>query len=123
MADIPAQTIAEGSAFATINLDSYVTAVKGAGKEWKVGGTGSGQEDSILTAMMDKDFGYEVTYIPFPGGDRDWGVCAQLTVAGSIVLRERFLQPTDLKWNQQTSSRFGSLAIPGVPSIDHQVAL
>ena len=50
------------------DLDSYVTAVKSAGKEWKVGGTGSGQEDSILTAMMEAEFGYEVTYIPFPGG-------------------------------------------------------
>lgn len=50
------------------DLDSYVAAVKAAGMEWKVGGTGSGQEDSILTAMMEKEFGYEVTYIPFPGG-------------------------------------------------------
>jgi tripartite-type tricarboxylate transporter receptor subunit TctC len=50
------------------DLDSYVKAVKAAGKSWKVGGTGSGQEDSILTAMMEKEFGYEVTYIPFPGG-------------------------------------------------------
>ena len=50
------------------DLGSYVDAVKAAGKEWKVGGTGSGQEDSILTAMMEKEFGYEVTYIPFPGG-------------------------------------------------------
>ncbi len=50
------------------DLDSYVEAVKAAGKEWKVGGTGSGQEDSILTAMMEKEFGYKVTYIPFPGG-------------------------------------------------------
>jgi tripartite-type tricarboxylate transporter receptor subunit TctC len=50
------------------DLDSYVSAVKGAGKDWKVGGTGSGQEDSILTAMMEAEFGYEVTYIPFPGG-------------------------------------------------------
>jgi len=50
------------------DLDSYVAAVKAAGKNWKVGGTGSGQEDSILTAMMEKEFGYEVTYIPFPGG-------------------------------------------------------
>ena len=46
------------------DLDSYVTAVKSAGKDWKVGGTGSGQEDSILTAMMEAEFGYEVTYIP-----------------------------------------------------------
>lgn len=50
------------------DLDSYVSAVKAAGKEWKVGGTGSGQEDSILTAMMEAEFGYKVTYIPFPGG-------------------------------------------------------
>lgn len=50
------------------DLDSYVAAVKEAGLDWKVGGTGSGQEDSILTAMMENQFGYEVTYIPFPGG-------------------------------------------------------
>ncbi len=50
------------------DLKSYVDAVKKAGKTWKVGGTGSGQEDSILTAMMEAEFGYEVTYIPFPGG-------------------------------------------------------
>ena len=50
------------------DLDSYVSAVKSAGKGWKVGGTGSGQEDSILTAMMEAAFDYEVTYIPFPGG-------------------------------------------------------
>jgi len=50
------------------NLDNYVMAVKKAGKGWKVGGTGSGQEDSILTAMMEAEFGYKVTYIPFPGG-------------------------------------------------------
>ncbi len=50
------------------DIDSYVAAVKAAGKAWKVGGTGSGQEDSILTAMMEAHFGYEVTYIPFPGG-------------------------------------------------------
>jgi len=50
------------------DLDSYVATVQTAGKDWKVGGTGSGQEDSILTAMMEKEFDYEVTYIPFPGG-------------------------------------------------------
>ena len=50
------------------DLDSYVAAVKAAGGSWKVGGTGTGQEDSILTAMMEKEFGYDVTYIPFPGG-------------------------------------------------------
>ena len=50
------------------DLESYVAAVKAADSSWKVGGTGSGQEDSILTAMMEKELGYKVTYIPFPGG-------------------------------------------------------
>ncbi len=50
------------------DLDSYVETVKAAGLDWKVGGTGSGQEDSVLTAMMEAAFEYEVTYIPFPGG-------------------------------------------------------
>jgi putative tricarboxylic transport membrane protein len=50
------------------DLDTYVKEVKAAGTNWKVGGTGSGQEDSILTAMMEAEFGYKVTYIPFPGG-------------------------------------------------------
>lgn len=50
------------------DLDSYVSTVKAAGLDWKVGGTGSGQEDSVLTAMMEAAFDYDVTYIPFPGG-------------------------------------------------------
>ena len=50
------------------DLESYVAAVKAADGSWKVGGTGSGQEDSILTAMMEAEFDYKVTYIPFPGG-------------------------------------------------------
>jgi tripartite-type tricarboxylate transporter receptor subunit TctC len=50
------------------DLDSYVQTVKGAGLDWKVGGTGSGQEDSVLTAMMEAAFDYDVTYIPFDGG-------------------------------------------------------
>lgn len=50
------------------SLESYVAAVKKAGKDWKMGGTGSGQEDSILTAMLESEFGFDVTYVPFPGG-------------------------------------------------------
>jgi len=49
-------------------LDQYVAHVQSAGRDWKVGGTGSGQEDSILTAMMESAFDYNVTYVPFPGG-------------------------------------------------------
>ena len=46
------------------DLDSYIAAVKATDGTWKVGGTGTGQEDSILTAMMEQTFGYDVTYIP-----------------------------------------------------------
>ncbi|MFN0262914.1 Bug family tripartite tricarboxylate transporter substrate binding protein [Tepidamorphus sp. 3E244] len=62
------------------DLDSYVAKVKESGKDWKVGGTGSGQEDSILTAMMEAEFGYDVTYIPFPGG----GTVAKNLIGGHI---------------------------------------
>lgn len=46
----------------------YAKAIKEAGKNWKMGGTGSGQEDSILTAMIENQVGTDITYIPFPGG-------------------------------------------------------
>lgn len=62
------------------DLDSYVEAVKGKGLDWKVGGTGSGQEDSVLTAMMEAAFEYDVTYIPFPGG----GTVAKNLIGGQI---------------------------------------
>lgn len=50
------------------DLDSYVETVKEAGREWTMGGTGSGQEDSILTAMIEAEFGIDMTYVPFEGG-------------------------------------------------------
>lgn len=62
------------------DINSYVEAVKSAGLDWKVGGTGSGQEDSVLTAMMEAQFDYEVTYIPFPGG----GTVAKNLIGGQI---------------------------------------
>ncbi|HLT01056.1 MAG TPA: tripartite tricarboxylate transporter substrate binding protein [Geminicoccaceae bacterium] len=50
------------------SLEDYVQEAKAAGKDWKMGGTGSGQEDSILTAMLEAEFGLDLTYIPFEGG-------------------------------------------------------
>lgn len=51
------------------SVKDYVAAVKKAGAaSWKMGGTGSGQEDSLVTAMLSKKFGIEVTYVPFKGG-------------------------------------------------------
>jgi putative tricarboxylic transport membrane protein len=50
------------------SLDDWVAAVKGAGLDWKMGGTGKGQEDSLVTGMLEDEFGLKMTYIPFPGG-------------------------------------------------------
>jgi putative tricarboxylic transport membrane protein len=53
------------------SVDDYVKAVKAAGKNnWKMGGTGKGQEDSLVTAMLEKKFGFKVTYIPYKGGGK-----------------------------------------------------
>jgi tripartite-type tricarboxylate transporter receptor subunit TctC len=50
------------------SLDDWVNAVKSA-DTWNVGGTGKGQEDSILFAMLQAEFDINnITYIPFPGG-------------------------------------------------------
>ncbi len=50
------------------SLDDWVKTVKAA-DVWNVGGTGKGQEDSILFAMLQAEFDIKnITYIPFPGG-------------------------------------------------------
>ena len=50
------------------SLDDWVSTVKSA-DTWNVGGTGKGQEDSILFAMLQAEFDIKnITYIPFPGG-------------------------------------------------------
>lgn len=50
------------------SLDEWVETVKSA-DNWNVGGTGKGQEDSILFAMLQAEFDINnITYIPFPGG-------------------------------------------------------
>jgi tripartite-type tricarboxylate transporter receptor subunit TctC len=51
------------------SVEEYVAAVKKAGAEnWKMGGTGKGAEDSLVTAMLEKKFGIAVTYVPYKGG-------------------------------------------------------
>ncbi|MEM8869956.1 MAG: tripartite tricarboxylate transporter substrate binding protein [Pseudomonadota bacterium] len=61
-------------------LDDYVAAVKAAGDTWKMGGTGTGQEDSLVTAMLEEEFDLKVTYVPFKGG----GDVAKNLVGGHI---------------------------------------
>ena len=47
----------------------YVTAVKGGDNgKFKMAGTGSKQEDQIITVAMEKVVGKKMTYIPFKGG-------------------------------------------------------
>lgn len=53
------------------SVEDYVAAVKKSGPNaWKMGGTGKGAEDSLVTAMLSKKFGIEMTYIPYKGGGK-----------------------------------------------------
>jgi tripartite-type tricarboxylate transporter receptor subunit TctC len=48
---------------------AYLDAVKaGADKGMKMGGTGSKQEDQIISVMIEKVAGKKITYIPYKGG-------------------------------------------------------
>ena len=49
-------------------LDQYVRSVKSKGLRWRMGGTGSGQEDSLITAMLERGYGIKMTYVPYRGG-------------------------------------------------------
>jgi len=47
----------------------YVAAVKAGGNnKFKMGGTGSKQEDQIITVALEKALGKKMTYVPFKGG-------------------------------------------------------
>jgi putative tricarboxylic transport membrane protein len=51
------------------NAKDYLTAVKAAGpNKMKMGGTGSKQEDQILTVGMERATGAKFIYVPFKGG-------------------------------------------------------
>jgi putative tricarboxylic transport membrane protein len=51
------------------NAKDYVAAVKAGGpNKFKMGGTGSKQEDQIITVNIEKQTGAKFTYVPFKGG-------------------------------------------------------
>ncbi len=51
------------------NAKDYIAAVKAAGpNKFKMGGTGSKQEDQILTAGLEKATGTKFIYVPYKGG-------------------------------------------------------
>jgi tripartite-type tricarboxylate transporter receptor subunit TctC len=49
-------------------FEEWVETVKAADGEYVVGGTGSGQEDSIVFAYLSKAYDLKLKYIPFDGG-------------------------------------------------------
>jgi putative tricarboxylic transport membrane protein len=53
----------------------YLAAVKEKGGTMKMGGTGSAQEDQILTIQLEQATGAKFTYVPFKGGGE---VCVNL---------------------------------------------
>jgi tripartite-type tricarboxylate transporter receptor subunit TctC len=61
-------------------LEDWVAAVQEAGGTWKMGGTGTGQEDSLVTAMLEREFDLDITYVPFDGG----GTVAKNLVGGHV---------------------------------------
>jgi putative tricarboxylic transport membrane protein len=46
----------------------YIAAVKSGGGKMKMGGTGSKQEDQIITALLEKSTGGKFIYVPYKGG-------------------------------------------------------
>ena len=60
--------------------EEYIAAVKKSPMKFKMGGTGSKQEDQIITAAIEQGTGAKFTYVPYHGGG---AVCTQL-VGGHI---------------------------------------
>jgi putative tricarboxylic transport membrane protein len=50
------------------NAKEYLAAAKGASPNKIMGGTGSKQEDQIITVAIEKSSGVKFTYVPFKGG-------------------------------------------------------
>lgn len=49
-------------------LDEFVAAAKAAGSGWQMDGTGSKQEDELLTSFLNRAYGLSIKYVPFKGG-------------------------------------------------------
>jgi putative tricarboxylic transport membrane protein len=60
------------------SAQDYLAAVKAKPGQFKMGGTGTAQEDQIITIQMEQAFGVKFTYVPFRGGGE---VCIELVGA------------------------------------------
>jgi len=50
------------------SFDEWQAAVSEADGEWVMGGTGKGQEDSLVTTWLEQNYGLKIKYIPYKGG-------------------------------------------------------
>ena len=50
------------------SFEQWLETVKAEGGNYLMGGTGKGQEDSIVIAWIEKNFGVKIKYIPYKGG-------------------------------------------------------
>ncbi len=49
-------------------FEDWQAAVKEADGEWVMGGTGKGQEDSLVTTWLEQNYDLKIKYIPYKGG-------------------------------------------------------
>lgn len=50
------------------DFDQFQSAVREADGDWVMGGTGSGQEDSLVTTWLQQNYDLKMKYIPYKGG-------------------------------------------------------
>lgn len=50
------------------SFDEWLAAAKEADGEWVMGGTGKGQEDSLVTTWLEQNYDLKIKYIPYKGG-------------------------------------------------------
>ena len=50
------------------SFDAWQAAVKEMDGEWVMGGTGKGQEDSLVTTWLEQNYDLTIKYIPYDGG-------------------------------------------------------
>lgn len=51
-------------------VDEFIKAAKAKGKNWIMAGTGSLQEDQLLTDFLNADYGLSMKYVPYKGGGK-----------------------------------------------------
>ena len=105
------------------DADDYIDAVKKADGKMKMGGTGSKQEDQIITAAIEQKTGAKFTYVPYKGGGE---VCTQLV---GEHIDSSVNNPVECVAHWRAGTRASALrvrlqadAVPGKDDLRHVVA-